>query len=99
MSKQNFLEWLLVRKQNLPFSVSLFDPPGHGRIGGLYFHTWCPYVRTSVTKTKKETRYNAKRQRPVNKIRATTDIMREIIDNLLAVAWWVILNSTDLFFL
>ena len=21
------------------------DPPGHGRIGGHYFHTWCPYVR------------------------------------------------------
>ena len=21
------------------------DPPGHGRIGGHYFHTGCPYVR------------------------------------------------------
>ena len=31
------------RKQN-----RFFDPPGHGRIGGHYFHTWCPYVRPSV---------------------------------------------------
>ena len=23
-------------------SAPLFDPPGHGRIGGHYFHAWCP---------------------------------------------------------
>ena len=33
-----------------------------------------------------------------NKIRPTTDTMREDNDHLLAVAWWVILNSLDLFF-
>ena len=23
------------------------DPPGQGRLGGHYFHTWCPSVRPS----------------------------------------------------
>ena len=34
------------------FAKSIY-PPGHGRIGGHYIHTGCPYVRvrTSVTKT------------------------------------------------
>ena len=36
--------------------------------------------------------------RPKNKIRATTDTMHENDDHLLAVAWWVILNSPDLYF-
>ena len=30
-----FLEW----------KFRLFDPSGHGWIGGHYFHTWCPSVR------------------------------------------------------
>ena len=60
--------------------------PGHGRIDGHYFHTWCPYVRPSVTKTKTSQ----------DKIRATTGAMLENNEKLLAVAWWVILNSPDL---
>ena len=27
------------------FYAKFFDPPGHGRIGGHYFHVWCPSVR------------------------------------------------------
>ena len=34
---------------------------------------------------------------PKNKIRITTNIMSEHNENLLAVTWWVILNSPDLF--
>ena len=64
---------LLVPKQaNLANCIKTIDPPGHGRIGGHYFHTWCPYVRTSV-RHKNE---NAL-QRPENKIRATKKTMRE----------------------
>ena len=39
--------------------IRLFWPtrPRHGRIGGHYFHPWCPYVRR---KNKKITCYNAK---------------------------------------
>ena len=37
---------------------TIFDPPGHSRIGRHYFHTWCPFVRPSVF-TKLRTRYNA----------------------------------------
>ena len=54
-------------------------------IGGHYFHTWCPYVNP------------IKQKQTTNKIRATTDTMRENNKNLSAVAWWVILNSQDLF--
>ena len=59
------------------------DPPGHnrGRIGGHYFHTWCPSVRPSIQKTK----------------RAATKTMREKNDHLLAVALWVLLYSPDLY--
>ena len=64
-------------------------PSGHGRIGGHYFHTWCPYV----TKTNKRATTLTSIW-PVNK---TTDVLRENNENLLAVAWWVILNSPDLF--
>ena len=60
------------------------DPPGHGRLGGHYFHTWCPSVRHKNTKT----RYNAR-----------VNTMRENNENLLAGAWWVILNSPDLLLL
>ena len=64
----------------------LFDPPGHGRICGHYFHARCPYVR------------HKNKQTPVgggaeNK---TTDTMHENNDHLLATAWWVILKSHDL---
>ena len=58
--------------------LSFIDPPGHGRIGGHYYHTWCPSVR----KTK-----NA----------ATPGTTCADNGNLLAVAWWVIFNSLDLF--
>ena len=43
----------------------------------------------SVTKTNKRATKD-----PVNK---TTDTMRKNNENLLAVAWWVILNSPDLY--
>ena len=36
-------------------NITVIDPPGHGRIGGHYFHTWCPYVRTSVRPKNKNT--------------------------------------------
>ena len=49
-------------------------------------------VRPSVTKTK--TRYNGNVKARENKIRV---YMRENNDHLLAGAWWVILNSLDLF--
>ena len=38
-------------------SFELFDPKGHDRIGGHYFHTLCPSFRMSITKIK--TSYNA----------------------------------------
>ena len=60
----------------------IFDPPGHGLIGGHYFRSWCPYVCTSVTKTT-PTLVPWKQ----NTIYART----------LAGAWWVILNLPDLF--
>ena len=28
-------------------NTSIIDPPVQGRIGGHYFHAWCPYVRLS----------------------------------------------------
>ena len=48
---------------------------------------------------RKKLRYNANVNGQENKIRATADTMCENDENLLAVAWWVILNSLDLFFL
>ena len=34
----------------------IFDPPGPvGRIGGHYFHTWCPSVRPSARPSQKQT--------------------------------------------
>ena len=68
------------------------DPPGHSRIGGHYFHMWCPYVsmsvRLSVRKTK--THYNANVKYAIQRAHKREN------ENLLAVAWWVILNSPDL---
>ena len=32
-------------------SQTFIDPPGHGQIGGHYFHTWCPYVRSKNKKS------------------------------------------------
>ena len=43
--------WGLCLRCHVVFA-SIIDPPGHGRIGGHYFRAWCPYVRTSITKTK-----------------------------------------------
>ena len=59
---------------------SVIDSPGHGRLGGHYFHAWCTSVRPSQKQK-----------------RSTADTMCEDNDRLLAVAWWVILNSLNLF--
>ena len=61
------------------------DPPGHGRLGGHYLHTRCPYVRH-----KNNNALQRYRRGQENKILATTDTMRENSDHLLAGAWWVI---------
>ena len=61
--------------------TKLFDPLGHGRIGGHYVHTWCPSVCTSVTKNK-----NAIQRTPCVKI---------MTSYWLAPDWS--LNSQDLF--
>ena len=74
----------------------VFDPPGYGWIGANYFHAWCPYVRLSVTKIK--TSCNANVGARKIKYGATTDTFCEDNDHLLAVAWWVTLNSLDLLF-
>ena len=63
----------------------IIDPPGHSRLGAHYFQTWCPSVRPS-----QKQRYNGN---------VKTKYMRENNEYLLAVAWWVILNSPDLFLL
>ena len=59
------------------------DPLGHGRIGGHYFHAWCP----SVTKTNMHCYANV--SCPENKMRATKETMDENNDYLLTGAWWV----------
>ena len=76
--------------------IALLTHQGHGRIGGHYFHTGCPYVspfiHPSVTKT--QTRYNAS-----TGARKTKHVLRRTRldnDHLLAVAWWVTLKSPDL---
>ena len=76
----------LVRNSVHSYAQNFFDPPGHGRIGGHYFHAGCPYVRPSQNKNAMLTWC------PENKIFATT----KDNDHLLAGAWWVILNSLDL---
>ena len=38
---------LVLEVDHSEFLYLIFDPPGNGRIGGHYFHTWCPYVRPS----------------------------------------------------
>ena len=75
-----FLEWSFGQEYS-----SLLDPPGHGRIGGHYFHTWCPSVRH-----KSKNSLQSLGRGLENK---TTYTMRENNDRLLAVAGWVILNS------
>ena len=62
-------------------NVPLNYPQGHNLIGGHYIRTWCPCVRTSVTKRKRD----------------ATDTMRENNEYFLAGAWWVILNSLNLY--
>ena len=32
--------------------IIVYGPPGHHRIDGHYFHTWCPYVRHKKIKKK-----------------------------------------------
>ena len=45
-----FYKWWGI--QNL-FPIT--DSPGHGRIGGHYFHAWCPYVRPKQKRTATQT--------------------------------------------
>ena len=83
--------------KNLNAAIPVVDAPGHGRIGGHYFHTWCPYVRTSV-RPYVRTSVRPKNKNALQRLRKICDTMgakREINENLLAVAWWVILNSPD----
>ena len=46
ISDLNKLNWNLIL-WNIGYLNCFIDSPGHGRIGGHYFHKWCPYVRTS----------------------------------------------------
>ena len=49
----------------------VIDPPGHGRIGGHYFHTWCP--------SEKQKRATTLTPRPVNRIRSATKTCLKIM--------------------
>ena len=64
----------------------LFDQPGLGLLGGHYFRIGCPYVHLSA-RTYASVRPSVTKQ---------YTRMRENNENLLAVAWWVILNSLGL---
>ena len=50
MIKQRRTLWVIIKmikivpNMSVPFII-YFDPPGHSRIGGHYFHTWCLSVR------------------------------------------------------
>ena len=63
------------------FSITIIDPPGHGRIGDHYFHYFI--FMASVRPSHKQKR-------------ATTGTMRAKMTIYWPVAWWVILNSPDL---
>ena len=62
--------------------IVLLIRQGHGRIGGHYFHSGCPYVRPSQKQIRT----------------TTDTIMHENNDHLLAGAWWVTLKSPDLYY-
>ena len=57
-------------------SEFLFDPPGHGRIGGHYFHKGSPYVRHK----NKNALYNAN-------IEACTTIQRTPCLKIMTTYW------------
>ena len=66
------------------------DPPSYATGWSFFFtHGVCPHVRPSQKQENVLQRQD--------KILATTGAMSENNENLLAVAWWVILNSPDLF--
>ena len=67
---------------DLTTALHNLDPPGHGGIGGHYFHVGCPCVRHKIE--------NALRTKRL------TDTMHENNNRLLAGAWWVIFNSPAL---
>ena len=87
--KEMITRWKLFLKLKLPttfvsdFRVNFFDPPGHGRIGGHYFHARCPYVRTS--------------QKQIRATSDTMHENNDHL--LLAGAWWVTLKSPDFLWL
>ena len=60
-------------------------------------------VRTSVRPSQKQKRATTlelvPRKQNATTLHATTDTTCEYIDRLLAVAWWVILNSPDLLYI
>ena len=74
-------------------SISLLTHQGHGRIGGHYFHSGCPYVRHTT-----KTRYNANIVSYENKTSATTDTMTMTTDwlwldgSLWSHPTWLIFN-------
>ena len=80
--------WLFWKRMSI-------DPPGHGRIGGHYFHKLCPSVRPGTL--QKPNALQSQCEGPENKRRPTTNTMRKNNENLLAMAGWIILNSLDLF--
>ena len=76
------------------FGPHLFDPSGLGRIGGHYFHAWCPYVRT-YEKTKLRYNPNVAARKTIYALRRTPCMKNN--GHLLAGAWWVTLNSLDFY--
>ena len=73
---------LLILLNNLEV-VSKIDSPGQAvYVVNIFIHGVRPYVRLSPSQ---------------NKTRARTEIMNENNEDLLAGAWWVILNLLDLF--
>ena len=51
-----FATWTMGLAEWIIDDTCLVDPPGHGRIGGYYFHAGCPYVSQSQkTKTRYKT--------------------------------------------
>ena len=86
VDETNGSQWLKYRWNINITLIKIFDPPGHSRIGGHYFHAWCPYVRYKKTKTRCIAHVGARE----NKIRATPDTICE------DMARRVILNSLDL---
>ena len=64
-------------------------------MGGHYIHTWCPY---GSVLPKNNIALQCYRQGLLKKIRSMTDTMLDNNENQ-AVAYWVNLNSPDLYYL